>query len=111
MERLRANGYAITVIFVFLASPDVCVARVRERVRKGGHHVPDADVRRCFYRSKRNFWDVYRFKADRWKLYHNTAEGFRLVAVGEREAYRVSDESLFNRFITDVHNEEGDAGT
>ena len=29
MERLQANGYAITLVFVFLASPDVCVARVR----------------------------------------------------------------------------------
>ena len=109
MERLRADGYAVTLIFVFLASPDVCVARVRERVRKGGHHVPEADVRRRYDRSKRNFWDVYRHQADRWKLYHNTADGFQLVAVGERAAYRASDESLFDLFISDIRSGEGDA--
>ncbi|MGI9175744.1 MAG: AAA family ATPase [Rhodothermales bacterium] len=83
MERLQAEGYTVTLVFIFLVSPDVCVARVQERVRKGGHHVPEADVRRRYHRSKRNFWDVYRLKADRWKLYHNTTEGFQGVATGK----------------------------
>ena len=109
MEGLQANGYAVTLVFVFLASPDVCVARVRERVRKGGHHVPEADVHRRYDRSKRNFWNVYRHQADRWKLYHNTADGFQLVAVGERATYRASDESLFDLFISDIRSGEDDA--
>ena len=110
MERMRAEGYAVAVVFVFLASPDVCVARVRERVRKGGHHVPEADVRRRYGRSLGNFWDVYRFKADAWKLYQNTAEGFRGVAAGRGDAYVVSDDALFGQFLDDLSG-EADAGS
>ena len=77
MERLQANGFTITLVFIFLASPDVCLARVQERVRKGGHRVPEVDVRRRYDRSKRNFWDVYRFKADRWQLFFQCRDGLR----------------------------------
>ena len=107
MERMRAEGYAVAVVFVFLASPDVCVARVRERVRKGGHHVPEADVRRRYGRSLGNFWDVYRFKADRWQLFFNAEKGYEEVAAGRGEAYQVYDEQLFKQFKADLTDDAG----
>jgi len=99
MDRLRAAGYTITVVFVFLDTADLCVRRVAERVRRGGHDVPEADVRRRFARSKTNFWNVYRLKADRWSLYLNAGKAFREIAAGAGDAYVVRDSDHFHQFL------------
>ncbi len=105
LERLKVEGYTVTIAFVFVESSASCVARVEERVRKGGHDVPREDIVRRFHRSKRNFWNVYRHQADRWQLFYNATEGFRLVASGQRDAYTVSVEHLFELFRRDLEEE------
>ena len=83
ISRLKRAGYTITIVFIFLKSADTCIARVRNRVSAGGHHVPTEDVVRRFYRSKHNFWYIYRNLVDRWSLVYNSAEHFQEVAFGE----------------------------
>ena len=51
LVKARQEGFLITVACVFVGSADVCVERVAKRVRKGGHNVPEADIRRRYYRS------------------------------------------------------------
>ena len=41
MERAREAGFQVTIVFIFLGSERACVARIRERVRKGGHAVSE----------------------------------------------------------------------
>jgi predicted ABC-type ATPase len=95
---LRKANYAIIIIYVFLEAHEACIARIRERVRKGGHNVPDEDVIRRFYRSINNFWHIYRLKTDRWYLICNSSAQFVEVALGKGNEYSVSDESLFVKF-------------
>jgi predicted ABC-type ATPase len=78
----KQASYAITVVFVTLDSPELCIARIQERVSQGGHPVPDADVRRSFGRARRLFWHLYRPLADSWQLFSNTGDGFDLIAAG-----------------------------
>jgi predicted ABC-type ATPase len=92
-------GYEVSVVFIFLRSADVCVARILERVRKGGHAVPESDARRRFHRSIRNFWNVYRPLVNRWYLYYNGGAQFHEVALGQAEMAEVRDEELFARFM------------
>jgi len=42
----KSAGYEVVVVFVFLDSADSCAERVAQRVRLGGHDVPEADIRR-----------------------------------------------------------------
>jgi predicted ABC-type ATPase len=41
----RASGYRVTLHFLSLASPEIAIARVAERVRQGGHAIPDHVIR------------------------------------------------------------------
>ena len=45
VERARAQGFRVRLIYVFLANANLNVARVRDRVAKGGHDVPEASTR------------------------------------------------------------------
>ena len=94
----REAGYDITVVLVFVDSPDVCIARIRARVARGGHFVPDDDVRRRFGRSLRNFWHGYRLQAHRWQLHYNGQRGLTEAARGEGETSEVLDSGAFRVF-------------
>jgi predicted ABC-type ATPase len=70
IQKLNASGYTTLLIYLWLPEPDLAVGRVRKRVRLGGHHVPEEDVRRRFYRSIVNFDRVYRRITREWRVYH-----------------------------------------
>ena len=46
------------MIYVGLEDADLAITRVASRVAQGGHHVPDADVRRRYARSLDNLPDA-----------------------------------------------------
>src|SRR5262249_8400025 len=54
LKALRESGYTVDLVYLWLASADLAVARVAERVRLGGHDVPEATVRQRYRRSLRN---------------------------------------------------------
>ena len=70
-RRARQIGYEIELNYLWLSSPSHAIARVRERVKKGGHHVPAADIRRRFKRSLVHLLDDYLPLAVRWIVWDN----------------------------------------
>jgi predicted ABC-type ATPase len=54
LREARGLGFAVFLIFVGLASPALSVARVMQRVARGGHDVPDAKLHARFPRVLRN---------------------------------------------------------
>ncbi len=99
-EKAILQGYKIKVIYIFLDDPELCVERVKTRVVKGGHDVPEKDIVRRFYRSKLNFWDNFTSIADEWIMFYNGDEGFQQVALGNRLEYNIENPILFNIFKT-----------
>ncbi len=104
ISQLKNAGYTVNIVFIFLKSAETSVARVRNRVQAGGHHVPTEDVIRRFYRSKRNFWHNYRNLVDRWSLFYNSTEHFQEVASGEGNQVKVLNETFFEIFMRDIRN-------
>ena len=104
IRRLKRAGYTVTIIFLFLKSPDVCIARVQNRVMAGGHDVPVEDIVRRFYGSKHNFWYIYKDQVDQWHLYYNSGEQTQEVAVGAVERATVINENFFELFMQDISN-------
>lgn len=98
IELARACGFYIAIQFVFLDTADLCIARVQERVRKGGHNVPTPDINRRFGRSISNFWEKYRPLADKWKLAYNDIGRFEIVALGNPEATTILNAPRFSHF-------------
>jgi predicted ABC-type ATPase len=102
LSEARNRGYYITLVFVTLDSPELCIARIRERVARGGHFVPDEDVRRRFHRARSYFWQLYRPLADEWQLIGNTGESFELLAIGQGDGLVANDPVRFAQFLRDI---------
>lgn len=82
---MEERGYEVNLVFLWLPSPAVAIARVAERVRLGGHNVPEAVVRRRYARGLANFFHLYLPIVSRWWFFDNSpAEGPRLLASGKR---------------------------
>ena len=82
IRRWKASGYRIEILFLKLDSPNLALARIRARVKQGGHPVPRADVLRRFERSWRNFLHQYRPLADAWAIYDNSGHHHYLLEQG-----------------------------
>ncbi|MBI3098799.1 MAG: AAA family ATPase [Planctomycetes bacterium] len=82
LERLIRAGYKCRLVYLWLPSADFAVARVRDRVRMGGHEVPEEIVRRRYTAGLRNFFDLYRALAASWVVYDNSGPFPLRVASG-----------------------------
>lgn len=98
IKELKEKKYYITIIYVILESPRFCIERINYRVRKGGHFVSPEDVVRRYYRSRKNFWRLYKNLADEWVAYSNSGEIPELLAIGEYENYITVNEHLMKIF-------------
>jgi len=67
----QAAGYRVKLIFLQLDSAEEAIARVAQRVRQGGHDIPEATIRRRFTAGRENFERLYAPLVDAWALYDN----------------------------------------
>lgn len=87
---LKASGYRMHVVFLWLPSAEVAMDRVAERVRLGGHDVPEDTIRRRYRAGWANFCELYQPLADSWQVIDNSVVGRpRLIAIGQGQRTQV----------------------
>lgn len=98
LDGLRSDGYRVHIAFLSLPSADLAVARVAERVRVGGHDVPEAVIRRRFRAGLRGFFGAYQVVADSWQLFDNALPGgpVEIASRQPSESMRIEDHRAWN---------------
>lgn len=86
LKGLQADGYKINLIFLWLQSVDLAIERVRERVRLGGHSVPEETIKRRYIKGLRNFFELYQSFANSWRVYEVSLSTPIVVAFGSKES-------------------------
>jgi predicted ABC-type ATPase len=84
IEGWRQQGYHVALFFLSLPTPELAIARVAERVKQGGHNIPEPVIRRRFLSGKTNFERHYRHAVDAWALYDNSGDSPVLIEWGEK---------------------------
>ncbi len=102
---LLKDGWKFDLVFLWLPSADLAVARVEDRVRFGGHGVPEEIIRRRYKSGLLNFFKLYRPLATSWRMYDNSGNEPRLIASGSGKAVRALDPPIWDR----IKAEFGDA--
>lgn len=83
INKIRENDYEFTLIFLWLASAELAVSRVAERVRQGGHNIPEETIKRRYRKGLQNFFNLYLPIADNWYFYDNSdITALKLIAKG-----------------------------
>jgi predicted ABC-type ATPase len=87
IAKLKQSGYTFHLVFLWLPSADFAVARVAERVRMGGHDVPEETIRRRYNKGIENFFRLYRPLSVTWRIYDNSEPSWpRIIADGRGDA-------------------------
>jgi predicted ABC-type ATPase len=84
IRRWQQAGYWVELIFLKLNHAEEAVARVQQRVRQGGHDIPEPVIRRRFEAGLANFRQHYAPAVDAWALYDNSGEMPVLLDWSER---------------------------
>ncbi|NLF83939.1 MAG: AAA family ATPase [Candidatus Gastranaerophilales bacterium] len=105
IKQSQEKGYNTTLIYSFVDNPGICIERIKVRVNNGGHFVPDEDVIRRYYRSKRNLWFKYRYVVDKWTVFYNGLEEFINVMEGDKQTVEIRNERLYNLFMESLDND------
>jgi len=79
----RTHGWHIALYFLALPSVGMAISRVAERVRQGGHYIPDTVIGRRFEAGLYNFEHRYKHWVDEWTHYDNSGHTPVLLASGE----------------------------
>lgn len=96
--RLTA-GYEVYLYYYWLDSAELAISRVTQRVRSGGHFIPDATVRQRYSRSVRNFFELYRPITDYWEVHDNSHGQRHLLALGTIDDELIADEWAWAQFL------------
>lgn len=73
LKTAAANGFEVRIWYVGLASPEHHLARVKARVKKGGHDIPEADIRRRFDQSRLQLIELLPYLTE-LRVYDNSDE-------------------------------------
>ena len=92
----QRQGYFVTVLYLWLRTPDMAVARVAARVAAGGHFIPEETIRRRYQVGLNYFFRYYVPACDRWILSDNSTPPFQIVAEGSRKGLVIRDMNLYN---------------
>jgi predicted ABC-type ATPase len=96
--KAKDAGYEITLLFFYLNSMELAKERVKIRVSKGGHDIPENVIERRYLRGLENFWK-YKTQSNNWYLYDNSENEPILVCDGKFDITNIKNQEIFNKII------------
>ena len=91
-------GYTVTLLYFWLNSPELAIARVKARVAAGGHNIPEETIRRRYHVGIDYFFNIYAPISERWILADNSQIPFRVIAEGSKnDVINIKDEETYKK--------------
>ena len=85
----HANGFNVCLLFFWLKTPELAIQRVKERVRNGGHSIPEDVILRRYVAGINNLFTLFIPEVDYWEIYDNSSNPRCLIAYGGKDVETV----------------------
>lgn len=95
IRELRSVGWLVKLFYLFLPDSGFSAKRVKERVRQGGHDIPDDAIVRRFPRSVSNLF-VYMENCDYTICYDNSKSIPELIFEKDAKEIKIKNTLKFN---------------
>ena len=96
LHNLKGRGYSIHLFYLWVRSIDIALGRIAGRVRRGGHNVPEEDVRRRFKRSSANLFKLYRPIVDSLIVFDNSTATPNMIFYEKSGVLEIVNSELFS---------------
>jgi predicted ABC-type ATPase len=100
LDDLKASGYRVSVTFLWLRTVDIAIERVAERVRLGGHSIPEETIRRRYEGGLKNLFELYIPVTNAWRVFNAAPkEPLEIARYDEKNGEIILDKETW-RLIT-----------
>ncbi len=96
---MKTKEYKLRLFFLWIPDSQLAIARIKDRVADGGHHVATEDVKRRFNRSINNFFKLYMPLLDKWMLFNNSGVKPSLIAKKNNGGVEIINKELFKKIL------------
>ena len=93
----KEAGYYVTILYLWLNSPDLAVARVAARVATGGHNIKEETIRRRYNVGLHYLFRDFMPICDRWLLLDNSKVPFSIVAEASEDGKIIREPEKFSK--------------
>ena len=101
IREVQTKGYFVTLLFLWLNSPELALNRVNERVRLGGHNIQEDVIYRRYKAGIVNLSKLYIPVCDYWIIVDNSLSPFQIIADGNKtKNINILNHHLYNQIIT-----------
>ena len=101
---MKKQGYLFSLIFLWLPSAEMAIDRVKDRVRRGGHDIPEDTIRRRYERGVENFFRIYEPLSDSFQFSDcSNPKRPRVIAEKNDTIVSVKDVSLWQSIQSGLH--------
>ena len=97
IKKMKADGYIVHLIFLWIPDVRLSIERVKNRVRLGGHDIPELVIERRFHKGLSNFFNTYSKIADDWILFDNSKEEIQVVGQSKGGAFNSERLDLYKQ--------------
>lgn len=104
IHRLRTIGWQVQLIYLALPSLEMSKARVAERVKHGGHNIPQQDIERRFARSLHNLLAEFSYAVDGCLCFINIGDDPILVFEQQDEQRNVIHDAFYQHLLTEAES-------
>ncbi len=104
IKKAKQVGYHINLVYFWLNSPELAIARVKKRVAEGGHHIPEDVIKRRYTRGIDNLFKLFLPICDFWMVIDNSQTPYSIVAERQEEQeVNIQDKEVWEKLKTLSH--------
>ncbi len=100
LKKLRRDGWRVVLFFLWIPDADFSKNRVRERVKQGGHNIPDDTIYRRFPRVMHNLITVYIPLCDKVICYDNSKPKHVPVFEKSGKNLRIFNQNIYESIVS-----------
>ena len=98
IQKAKENGYNVALVYFWLSSPELAIARVKRRVTEGGHNIPEEVIRRRYKKGIHNLFKLFIPICDYWILIDNSQNPYEIIIEGEEDQeLNIQNEQIWNK--------------
>lgn len=98
VDKAHEKGFNVKLLFFWLPTPKIAIERVKQRVKEGGHNIPEDVIIRRYRLGIDNLLNLFIYKVDSWLLVENYSSPRIVIASGgEKTSLHINDVELFNK--------------
>ena len=107
IEQAKTLGYEVTLLFFWLNSEELAISRVKQRVKEGGHNIPEPIIRRRYKRGIFQLLSVFLDICHNYMIIDNSREEYVLIAEKMGQKIHVHSIELFDLLKSRINEMSG----